>query len=195
MDDRVFQFVLHSLSLPEISKAVGVFVSSKKRAINDVKDATGVALSEARQNLGTACLKVAVSPAVLDGHAHMGKLFVAGDMRKWEEDNLHGSSLILANLDYHGERARQAPEGGGSHMVYTLGIHPRFGPSLYNMDLAGFADCVRNGGFAAIGETGLCTRWMLDQENPARLHLQLRLFHFHILLSKASGLPLVLHLR
>ena len=63
MDDRVFQYVLHSLSLPEISKAVGVFISSKEGAIADVKEATGVSLSEARQKLGAACFK-AVKHAV-----------------------------------------------------------------------------------------------------------------------------------
>ena len=72
MDDRVLDFVLHSLSLPEISKAVGVFISSKEEAITDVKESTGVSLGEARQKLGAACLKVAVPVGVLDGHAHMG---------------------------------------------------------------------------------------------------------------------------
>ena len=64
-----------------------------------------------------------------------------------------------------------------------------------DIDLAAFAECVRSGGFAAVGETGLCSKWMKEKENPVRLHLQQKLLHFHILVCKASGLPLILHLR
>ena len=193
MDDRVFDFVLHSLSLADISKAVGVFISSKEEAITDVRESTGVSLGEARQKLGAACLKVAGLAAVLDGHAHMSKL-VLPDMRTWTKVNLHGSSLVLSNLDYHGEGVRQAPQTG-RHMLHSIGIHPRFAANLYNLDLTGFAQCVRNGGWAAIGETGLCSRWVFDKSNPSRLHMQKHLFHYHVLLCKASGLPLILHLR
>ena len=190
----VLEFLLRSLSLPEISKAVGVFISSKEGAIADVEESTGVSLSEARQMLLAACSKVAIPVAVLDGHAHMGKICAPKDMRTWKEDNLHGSSLILGNLDFHGEGARQAPQGG-TNMVFCIGIHPRFAESIYNMDLAGFAQCVRNGGWAGIGETGLCSRWVFDKTNPVRLNMQLRLFRFHLLLCKVSGLPLILHIR
>ena len=157
-------------------------------------EATWVSPDDAKQKLLAACSKAAVLPALLDGHAHMGKVTVAGDMTEWKEKKLKGASFIVANVDFHGEGARKAPQAG-PNMVYALGIHPRFASQLYNIDLAAFAECVRSGGFAAVGETRLCSKWMTEKENPVRLHLQQHLLHFHILLCKASGLPLILHLR
>ena len=193
MDDRVLPFVLQSLSLPNISKLAGVLISSRESAISDVVEATGVLPDDAKQKLLAVCSKAALLPALLDGHAHMGRVAGAGDMTEWKEKNMKGASLIIANLDFHGEGVRRAPQAG-PNMVYALGIHPRFANQLYNIDLAAFAECARNGGFAAVGETGLCSKWM-KEKNPVRLHLQQKLLHFHILVSKASGLPLILHLR
>ena len=45
---------------------------------------------------------------------------------------MKGASLIIANLDFHGEGVRRAPQAG-PNMVYALGIHPRFANQLYNI--------------------------------------------------------------
>ena len=107
---------------------------------------------------------------------------------------LPGCSFILGNVDFHDERTFEAKKED-RNIVYSIGIHPKFARDLFSLDLAGFALCVKSGGFVAVGETGICSKWVSEKKNPAPLPLQLKLFHFHILLSKASGLPLILHLR
>ena len=78
MDDRVLPFVLQSLSLPNISKLAGVLISSRESAISDVVEATGVLPDDAKQKLLAVCSKAALLPALLDGHAHMGRVAGAG---------------------------------------------------------------------------------------------------------------------
>ena len=79
--------------------------------------------------------------------------------------------------------------------VSSLGIHPKHADKIYNLDLRGFATTAKEGGFVALGETGICSKWVHDLQRPVKFHLQTKLFHFHVLVAKASGLPLILHLR
>ena len=74
MENYEFDFLINSVSLAEVSKSLGVFLSSKKNAASDLHNATGIPLDEARQKLVSACLEVAVPSAVLDSHAHLGKI-------------------------------------------------------------------------------------------------------------------------
>ena len=75
------------MSLPNISKLAGVLISSRESAISDVVEATGVLPDDAKQKLLAVCSKAALLPALLDGHAHMGRVAGAGDMTEWKEKN------------------------------------------------------------------------------------------------------------
>ena len=92
MDDRVLPFMLQSLSLPNISKLAGMLISSRESAISDVVEATGVLPNDAKQKLLAVCSKAALLPALLDGHAHMGRVAGAGDMTVEREEHERSQS-------------------------------------------------------------------------------------------------------
>jgi hypothetical protein len=93
MENYGFDFLINSVSLAEVSKRLGVFLSSKKNAAFDLHKATGISLDEARQKLGSACIEVAVPFAVLDSHAHLGKI-PAGKLETMLNRNIKGGKKI-----------------------------------------------------------------------------------------------------
>ena len=74
-----------------------------------------------------------------------------------------------------------------------LGVHPRDACKIKCDDLLTLMKAIQSGTeAAAIGESGFCGKWV---EKGVDLRSQEQLFRIHALMAKASGLPLVLHLR
>ena len=159
---------------------------------------TTLSADDAKKQLLSACTLLTMPTAVVDSHCHLSQLPV-GNTLDWVEKNISGASIVLCNEDFYQQKAGRKEVSPSlkekAQLKFSLGIHPRFAAKLYTMNLQAFGELVQEGKFHAIGETGLCTRWMKDRDEPVGLHHQTKLFKFHLLLAKASGLPLVLHLR
>ena len=191
--------LLNGVSALQLSIQLGVVIDNKEFAITEVMASnTVLSVEEARTKVATACKEIIAHSSVLDSHCHLDKMsFPNNHVVDWVKRHISDTSILVCNFDYSQlppEECRRAlfalPQTASS-----LGIHPKHADKIYNLDLRGFATTAKEGGFVAVGETGICSKWVHDLQRPVKFHLQTRLFHFHVLVAKASGLPLILHLR
>ena len=75
-----------------------------------------------------------------------------------------------------------------------LGVHPRQACKITKEELTELVAYFNNnrGSLAAVGETGICDKW---RGKGVDVRSQKALFKIHVLIAKATKLPLVLHLR
>ena len=177
-----------------------VFTRNQSAAANALVQ-SGKAESEAQalQLMWDKCWEVIEKEANYDSHQHTNillqnfprsspKWFLA---HKFPPGSLVGSIFEwpLSNRDQELLMACHNKRG-----VYPiLGVHPREACRVKCDDLLTLMNSIQSGTeAAAIGESGLCVKKV---EKGVDLRSQEQLFRIHALMAKASGLPLVLHLR
>ena len=191
--------LLDGVSALQLSLHLGVVIDSKKTALDDVRASSpGLSLEEAKGKLAAACKDIFASSSTVDSHCHIDQMSVPNmSVLDWVKKHTSQTSILVCNFEFC-----QLPSEEFKRAIFALpqtaisiGIHPRHADKIYNLDLRGFATMAKEGSYVAVGETGLCSKWVHHLQRPVKFHLQTKMFHFHVLVAKASGLPLILHLR
>ncbi len=133
-----------------------------------------------------------VLPPLVDSHCHLTWDSLAPDLPALL-DRMHAAGVAQAVVvatdvrDAHAAAALCAPHPG---LFPTCGLHPNDLATDLDGALADLDAAVGEGGFVAVGETGL--DYYRDRVPPA---LQQRAFRHHAELARRNDLPLIVHIR
>ena len=155
--------------------------------------------AQALQLMRDKCWELIEKEANLDSHIHTNVLFKEFPRsspawflaHKYPRGSLVGSIFEWPLNTRDQELLKACHNRRGIYPI--LGVHPREACKVKCDDLLTLMNSIQTGTeAAAIGESGLCVKKV---EKGVDLRSQEQLFRIHALMAKASGLPLVLHLR